>query len=128
MEKPTLISVVDDDVSSRESLPDLLRLLGFAAVSFASAQEFLSSDLLPDTQCLLLDISMPEMSGPELQRELRRRQINIPIIFITAHCDQDLRADLLARGAIECLTKPFTEHDLRSALDRALNRTSGYRP
>lgn len=128
MEKPTLISVVDDDVSSRESLPDLLRLLGFAAVSFASAQEFLSSALLADTQCLLLDISMPEMSGPELQRELRRRQINIPIIFITAHCDQDLRADLLARGAIECLTKPFTEHDLRSALDRALGRTSGYRP
>ncbi len=87
---------------------------------FASAEEFLASDALTDTRCLILDVSMPGMSGPELQRELNRRGFKTPIIFITAHCDQDLRADLLARGALECLFKPFTEQDLRSALDRAL--------
>jgi FixJ family two-component response regulator len=120
MQHPPLISVVDDDVSSRESLPDLLRAFGFAAMPFASAEEFLASDALTDTRCLILDVSMPGMSGPELQRELNRRGFKTPIIFITAHCDQDLRADLLARGALECLFKPFTEQDLRSALDRAL--------
>jgi FixJ family two-component response regulator len=118
-----LISVVDDDVSSRESLPDLLRAFGFAALAFASAGEFLASDVLFETQCLILDVSMPGMSGPQLQRELTRRGLPIPIIFITAHCDQSLRADLLARGAIDCLFKPFSEVDLRSALQRAVRRT-----
>jgi FixJ family two-component response regulator len=113
-----LISVVDDDVSSRESLPDLLRALGFAALPFASAEEFLASHALNDTQCLLLDVSMPGMSGPELQRELSRRKLAIPIIFITAHCDANLRDNLLAQGAVECLFKPFGEDDLRSALQR----------
>jgi FixJ family two-component response regulator len=120
MQRPILISVVDDDVSSRESLPDLLQMLGFAALPFASAEDFLASDALPDTQCLILDVSMPGMSGPELQSELMRRGLKIPIIFITAHCDRDLRADLLARGAVECLFKPFSEQDLRSALDCAV--------
>jgi FixJ family two-component response regulator len=117
MRQRVLISVVDDDVSSRESLPDLLQMLGFAAVPFASAEDFLASDALAETQCLILDVSMPGMSGPQLQRELIHRKLKIPIIFITAHCDLDLRADLLARGAVECLFKPFSEHDLRSALD-----------
>lgn len=120
MQHPPLISVVDDDVSSRESLPDLLRAFGFAAMPFASAEEFLASDALAETQCLILDVSMPGMSGPELQRELNRRGAKLPIIFITAHCDPDLRANLIARGALECLFKPFTEQDLRSALDRAI--------
>jgi len=124
MQKPVLISVVDDDVSSRESLPDLLRALGFAALPFASAEDFLASDALTGTQCLILDVSMPGMSGPELQSELVRRELDLPIIFITAHCDRDLRADLLARGAVECLFKPFSERDLRSALDRALRETA----
>jgi FixJ family two-component response regulator len=113
----SLISVVDDDVSSRESLPDLLKELGFTAIPFPSAEDFLASDVLTDTQCLILDVSMPGMSGPQLQCELNRRQLKIPIIFITAHCDRDLRKDLLARGAVECLFKPFSEDDLRSALD-----------
>ena len=117
MQHRALISVVDDDVSSRESLPDLLRMLGFAAVSFASAEDFLASDVLAHTQCLILDVSMPGMSGPELQCELSRRELKIPIIFITAQYDLALRADLIARGALECLFKPFSEHDLRSALD-----------
>lgn len=120
MQQRALISVVDDDVSSRESLPDLLQMLGFAAVPFASAEEFLASDALAGTRCLILDVSMPGMSGPELQRELIRRGVRIPIIFITAHCDRNLRADLLARGAVECLFKPLSEHELRSALDRAV--------
>jgi|SRR5580658_3958488 FixJ family two-component response regulator len=118
--KRALISVVDDDVSLRESLPDLLRMLGFDAMPFASAEEFLASDVLADTHCLILDVSMPGMSGRQLQAELSCREPNIPIIFITAHCDQDLRADLLARGAVECLFKPFSERDLRSALDCAI--------
>jgi FixJ family two-component response regulator len=120
MRQGALISVVDDDVSSRESLPELLEMLGFAAMPFASAEDFLASDVLADTQCLILDVSMPGMSGPQLQCELSRRQLKIPIIFITAQCDHDLRADLLARGAAECLFKPFSEHDLRSALDRVV--------
>jgi FixJ family two-component response regulator len=117
MQQRALISVVDDDVSSRESLPDLLQTLGYAAMPFACAEEFLASDALADTQCLILDVSMPGMSGPELQCELSRRGLNIPIIFITAHCDRVLRAELLARGAVACLFKPFSEQDLRSALD-----------
>jgi FixJ family two-component response regulator len=120
MQKRALISVVDDDVSSRESLPDLLRTFGFAAVPFASAEAFLASDTLADTQCLILDVSMPGMSGPQLQCELSRRELHIPIIFITGYADRDLRANLLARGAVECLLKPFSEKDLRAALEYAV--------
>jgi FixJ family two-component response regulator len=118
MKQPALISVIDDDISSRESLPDLLRTFGFAAMPFSSAEGFLASDVVGDTQCLILDVSMPGMSGPELQSELSRRGVTIPIIFITAQCYPELRADLLARGAVDCLFKPFGEPDLRSALDR----------
>jgi FixJ family two-component response regulator len=121
MQQRALISVVDDDVSSRESLPDLLQMFGFASMAFASAEDFLASEVIADTQYLILDVSMPGMSGPQLQCELSRRALRIPIIFITAHRDQDLRAELIARGAIECLFKPFNEHDLRSALDRAIS-------
>jgi FixJ family two-component response regulator len=120
MQQRALISVVDDDVSSRESLPPLLQTLGFTSMSFASAEDFLGSEALANTQCLILDVSMPGMSGPELQCELSRRELKIPIIFITAHCDRDLRADLLARGAVECLFKPLNEHDLHSALNRVV--------
>ena len=122
MQQQALISVVDDDVSSRDSLPHLLQTLGFSAIAFASAEEFLASDALADTQCLILDVSMPGMSGQELQVELSRQELKIPIVFITAHRDQNLRADLLGRGAVECLFKPFSELDLRTALDRALAR------
>lgn len=120
MQRPrALISVVDDDLSSRESLPALLQTLGFAAMAFASAAEFLASDAPTKTQCLLLDVSMPGMSGPELQSELSHRGQSIPIIFITGHGDPELRAQLLARSAVECLFKPFSEDDLCSALVRA---------
>ena len=120
MQQRALVSVVDDDLSSRESLPDFLQLLGFSAITFASAEEFLKSDALTGTQCLILDVSMPGMSGPELQRELTRRELKIPIIFVTAHCDRDLRTELLARGAVDCLFKPYSVDDLRSALHCAV--------
>jgi FixJ family two-component response regulator len=112
-----LISVVDDDMSSRESLPALLETFGFAAMPFASAEDFLASAVLADTWCLILDVSMPGMSGPQLQCELSRRHLRIPIIFITGDCDRDLREKLLAAGAVECLSKPLSEHALRAALD-----------
>jgi FixJ family two-component response regulator len=115
-----LVSVVDDDESVRESLPDLLREFGFAAQAFASAEEFLASDRLDQTQCLILDVAMPGMSGPDLQRELTLRRQAIPIVFITAHGDNAIRPRLLKQGAVECLFKPFSDTALRAALDAAL--------
>lgn len=116
----SFVSVVDDDESVRESLPDLLRELGFAAQAFASAEEFLTSDSLDTTTCLILDIAMPGMSGPDLQRELIRRRREIPIIFITAHTDEAERLHLLEQGAVECLFKPFSDSALLEAIQTAL--------
>jgi FixJ family two-component response regulator len=118
----SLVSVVDDDESVRESLPDLLREFGFAAQAFGSAEEFLASDVVNETNCLLLDIAMPGMSGPDLQQELTRRRQQIPIVFITANGDRSLRPRLLARGAVECLSKPFSEAALLDAVRAALHR------
>src|SRR5882757_3728953 len=100
-----LVSVVDDDESVRESLPDLLRQFGFAAEAFSSAEQFLASDAVSETSCLLLDIAMPGMSGPDLQQELTRRRRKIPIVFITAYEDTSVLRGLLARGAAQCLVK-----------------------
>jgi FixJ family two-component response regulator len=116
VERP-LVSVVDDDESVRESLPDLLREFGFAARTFSSAEEFLASECVDQTRCLILDIAMPAMSGPELQRELKLRGREIPIIFITASTDHTVRPQLIERGAIECLFKPFSDTALLEALD-----------
>jgi len=115
-----LISVVDDDESVRESLPDLLRELGFGAQAFASAAEFLQSGAIPATHCLILDIAMPGMTGPELQQELSVRGHAIAIIFITARVDEPVRRQLIARGAVDCLFKPFSEQALKTALEAAL--------
>ncbi|HEU4833467.1 MAG TPA: response regulator [Pyrinomonadaceae bacterium] len=115
-----LISVVDDDESVRESLPDLLNEFGFDAQAFSSAEEFLASDWLSQTSCLLLDVAMPGMTGPDLQQELKVRRQQIPIVFITAHHDETVRPHLLAQGAVECLFKPFTDTDLLHALNTAL--------
>ena len=117
---PSLVSVVDDDESVRESLPDLLRELGFAVQAFASAEEFLASDRVGQTRCLILDVAMPGMSGPDLQRELMRRRQDIPIVFITAHEDATVRLRVLEQGAVECLFKPFSDTALREALNAAL--------
>jgi FixJ family two-component response regulator len=115
-----LISVVDDDESVRESLPDLLREFGFDAQAFSSGKEFLASDYLGQTRCLVLDIAMPDMSGPDLQRELTRLRLEIPIVFITAHRDEGIRPRLLERGAVACLFKPFSDTALLEALNTAL--------
>lgn len=114
-----LVAVVDDDESVRESLPDLLREFGFEVRAFASAEDFLASGCVDLAQCLLLDIAMPGMSGPELQQELARRRKSVPIVFITAHADTET-PQLLARGAVACLVKPFSEDELLEALHDAV--------
>src|SRR5262245_49013917 len=120
MKKLTFVSVVDDDESVRESLPDLLGALGYPAKAFSSAEEYLASDCIADTCCLILDIGMPGMSGPELREALLVRGHSIPTIFITAQADQNFRRRLVQQGAIECLLKPFSEQELHAALRAAL--------
>jgi len=117
-ERP-LVSVVDDDKSVRESLPDLLRELGCEAEAFSSAEEFLVSEYVGLTKCLILDIAMPGMTGPDLQRELKLRRKQIPIVFITAHRDETIRSRVLEQGAVECLFKPFSDTALLKALNAA---------
>ena len=114
-----LVVVVDDDESVREALPDLLRQVGYATQAFGSAEEFLDSGDLGRSGCLILDIAMPGMSGPELQQELRRRGRVIPVVFITATGDEAVRPRLLAQGAVDCLFKPFTEAALLAAVSAA---------
>jgi len=120
MEQRPLVSVVDDDETVRESLPDLLGEFGFAVETFASAEEFLASGRVADSRCLILDIAMPGMSGPDLQRELVERRHQVPIVFITAHADRSLFPRLIELGAVACLSKPFSDTALREALDAAL--------
>lgn len=115
------VTVVDDDQSVRESLPDLLRELGFTVRAFGSAEELLASDALATTGCLILDIAMPGLSGPQLHRSLLLSGCDIPVIFITAQADADRGPVLQGRGAIACLTKPFSEAELREALARAFD-------
>ena len=121
MNPRSFVSIVDDDESVRESLPDLLKEFGFASRTFSSAEEFLASDGIARTQCLILDVAMPGMSGPQLQQELNRRQVKIPIIFITANRDETLRSRLIEQGAITCLIKPFSDGAMLEALNSALH-------
>jgi len=116
----SLVSVVDDDESVRESLPDLLGELGFVSQTFSSAEDFLASSGISRTRCLILDVAMPGMGGPELQQELKHRKIDIPIIFITARRDEAVRSRLIEQGAIACLFKPFSDTALLEALNTAL--------
>ena len=114
------ISIVDDDESVRESLPDLLSELGYDVQAFCAAEDFLLSSELATTDCVILDIAMPGMTGPELQSELTRLRRRIPLVFITAQIDESVRQGVLRRGAVACLFKPFTEAALIEALARAL--------
>ena|ERR1700728_978214 len=116
----SLVVVIDDDVSVRESLPDLLREFGFAAEAFSSPEEFLASDCLGEARCLILDIAMPGMTGPDLQRELKIRRQELPIVFITALGNEAIRPRLIEQGAAECLFKPFSDTALLEALNTAL--------
>jgi FixJ family two-component response regulator len=118
--KRSLVSVVDDDAFVREALPDLLKELGYSSQAFPSAEAFLSSSAVADTRCLILDVAMPRMTGPELHRELIRRRQAIPVIFVTAIADEALRPRLLAEGAVACLFKPVSEQALIEALHTAL--------
>ncbi len=118
---PPLVSIVDDDESVRESLPDLLKQFSLAAHVFSSAEEFLASDYIGQTRCLMLDVAMPGMNGPDLQRELMRRKLAIPIIFITGTTDMTIRPQLIEQGAVECLFKPFSDTALLEALNSALH-------
>ena len=120
MNTPPLVSVIDDDESVRESLPDLLKELGYAALTFSSGEEFLASDGMLHTKCLILDIAMPGIGGPDLKRELERRKLKCPVIFITGKRDEGLRSRLLKDGAVDCLFKPFSDTALQRALDSAL--------
>jgi FixJ family two-component response regulator len=120
MGKRTLVSVVDDNESVRESLPDLLRYSGYDVEAFASAEAFLESGVVTETNCLILDVGLPGMSGPDLQLELTRRGLKVPIVFITAQGDKSLRPRLLGRGAAACLFKPFSDSELLDAVTVAL--------
>lgn len=120
MNKPALVSIVDDSESVREALPDLLRHVGFDVRAFASAEEFLASDVVDVTSCLVLDVGLPGISGPELQLELKRQERAVPIVFITAQGDGSLRPRLLANGAAAVLFKPFTDTALLDAVNAAL--------
>ena len=119
--KRSLLSVVDDDEMLRESLPELLREFGFAARAFPSGQEFLSSNYVDETRCLILDVVMPEMSGLDLQQELKRRGKAIPIIFISGQNDEDVRKQAFRQGAVKFLYKPFRDSDLLEAVNAALD-------
>ena len=115
-----LITVVDDDESVRESLPDLLNEFGFAARAFSSGHAFLASDFVDQTTCLILDIAMPGMSGLDLQQELKRRGQLIPIIFITGQKDEGIQKQALGQGAAEFLYKPFSDTALLDAVHAAI--------
>lgn len=119
----SLVAVVDDDESVRESLPDLLREFGFAAHAFSSAEEFLASDSVGEVRCLILDVAMPGMTGLDLQCELKSRGLKIPIIFITAKKDEAVRARAFEQGAVSFLVKPFSDTALLAALNTALGVT-----
>jgi len=119
---PSLVSVVDDDESVRESLPDLLTVNGLRVRAFSSAAEFLASGLVAETKCLILDVAMPGMTGPDLHRELRRRHQEMPIVYITARRDENVRPRILSEGAVECLFKPFSATALIDAVATALRK------
>jgi FixJ family two-component response regulator len=117
---PRRISIVDDDASIREALKSLMRSVRFNVDAFASAEEFLASQHLDDTSCLILDVTLPGMSGFELQRHLNIERRKIPIIFITAHADEASRQRALKGGAIEFLGKPVRRETLFKAIQSAI--------
>ena len=121
-EKNPLVFVVDDDASMRDSLRDLIGSAGLDVQSFASAQEFLASPRPDVPTCLVLDVKLPGLSGLDLQQELAKRDVQIPIIFITGHGDIPMSVRAMKAGAIEFLTKPFHDEDLLNAVEQAINR------
>ena len=115
-----LVSIVDDDDSLRNSLANLIRSGGFRTEAFSSAAAFLASDSLPDTACLILDVRMPGMNGPELQRHLVATGRQIPVVFITSYVDDEARARALQAGALAFLYKPCREQEIFTAIRSAV--------
>jgi FixJ family two-component response regulator len=118
--KRPLISIVDDDGALRSSLEDLIRSVGFRVQVFSSAEAFLRSNQVQTTDCLILDVRMPGMTGPGLQRDLRSKRADLPIIFISAYANPEVRVQVLEAGAVAFLYKPFYEEDLLGAINAAL--------
>ena len=125
MEHDLIISIVDDDESVREALRGLIRSVGFTANVFASAEEFLAWPYLKTTDCLIVDVRMPGMNGLELHRRLLADHHQIPVIFMTAHLDEDVRSQALANGAVDFLLKPFSEEPLLNAIKTSVKRKTG---
>lgn len=123
MTKRSLVCIVDDNESVRESLPDLVQYGGYDVQTFASAEDFLASPAVEDAACLILDVGLPGMSGPELQKDLVRRGRSCPVVFITAQGERSLPARLVAAGAVACLLKPFADTVLLDAIHRACGRS-----
>jgi FixJ family two-component response regulator len=123
MPRVPLIAIVDDDCLLRDSLDNLMRSVGFPTQDFSSAEAFLSSAQIHETACLILDVRLPGMSGLELQRQIVAANWRIPIIFVTAHAADAVRAHALEAGAIDFLYKPFREEELLNAIDSALKRS-----
>ena len=121
-EMTPVIFIVDDDAKFRKSLARLVKSIGYAVETFASAQEFLKRHLEEDPGCLLLDVRMPEVTGPDLQRELARRNISLPIIFLTALADIPTGINAMKDGAVDYLLKPVEENKLLKAVDTALDK------
>jgi FixJ family two-component response regulator len=119
---PRRISIVDDDASIREALKSLMRSVRYSVDAFASAEEFLASERVHDTECLILDVYLPGMSGFELQNHLNVEQRGIPIVFITAHSDEASRQRALKGGAIDFLSKPVRRETLFKAIRSAIER------
>ena len=117
----SLIAVIDDDISVRESVESLLKSVGFQVNTYSSAEEFMGSPRLDAADCLVLDVRLDGMSGPDLQRELKAGGRSIPIVFVTAHETEALRERMMADGAIDCLLKPFNDDALLNAVEIALN-------
>jgi RNA polymerase sigma factor (sigma-70 family) len=121
LDVPTVF-IVDDDKDVRESLQELLDSVGLQSKSFGTAQEFLSSPRSDGPCCLILDVRLPGISGLDLQHELKRGKISIPIIFLTAHADVPMSVKAMKSGAVEFLTKPFRHQDLLDAVQRSITR------
>lgn len=119
---PTLVHLVDDDASVRAAVEDLLASVGLGTRSYFSAADFLDRARLDEPGCLVLDVRMPGMNGLDLQQELQRRGLALPIIFITGHGDIPMSVRAMKQGALEFLTKPFRDQDLLDAIDQALRK------
>jgi FixJ family two-component response regulator len=119
MTKRSLVCIVDDNESVRESLPDLVQYGGYDVQTFASGEDFLASPAVNEATCLVLDVGLPGISGPDLHKELLRRGRKLPVVFITAQGDRSLPSRLVAAGAVACLLKPFSDTALLEALQAA---------